>query len=359
MSRTTNPLLLLLALAVLCFVVVSRRADAPWARAFRYYLILAAVIVVVRVVFRSVFGTGVEPGDSILFRLPHPPTPSWYAGVRFGGPVSLEGVLSSAVDGLRLGVILCCVGAANALANPKRALRLLPGALYELGVAVVVAISVAPQLVESVQRVARARRLRGGRRSGIRALRGIVIPVLEDALDRSLMLARAMDSRGYGRTGSATARSRRGTGALLVTGMLGLCVGVFGLLDAGGPRWLGLPALLAGAAMCAGGLSLGGRRISRTRYRPDPWRGPEWLVVTGSVTSAVLVVVAAHLSPAALDPGFSPLHAPPLPVIAVLALLVAGIAGLAAPAPTPATARAVDPPAPTMREAQTVVRVSA
>ena len=30
-------------------------------------------------------------------------------------------------------------------------------------------------------------------------MRGIVIPVLADALDRSLMLAAAMDSRGYGR----------------------------------------------------------------------------------------------------------------------------------------------------------------
>ena len=36
------------------------------------------------------------------------------------------------------GTMLCCIGAANALANPKRALRVLPGALYELGTAVAV-----------------------------------------------------------------------------------------------------------------------------------------------------------------------------------------------------------------------------
>ncbi len=64
--------------------------------------------------------------------------------------------------------MLCCIGAANALANPKRALRVLPGALYELGMAVTVAVSLAPQLVESVQRVRRARQLRGGRGAGCR-----------------------------------------------------------------------------------------------------------------------------------------------------------------------------------------------
>ena len=85
--------------------------------------------------------------------------------------MSLEATLSAAVDGLRLATMLCCIGAANALANPKRALRVLPGALYELGMAVVVAISLAPQLIESVQRVARARRLRGGASRGLRALR--------------------------------------------------------------------------------------------------------------------------------------------------------------------------------------------
>ncbi len=38
-NRTTNPLLLLLTLSVLGFVVASRRGSAPWARAFRYYVI--------------------------------------------------------------------------------------------------------------------------------------------------------------------------------------------------------------------------------------------------------------------------------------------------------------------------------
>jgi energy-coupling factor transport system permease protein len=157
-SRTTNPILLILVLAVLGFVVTQRRTDAPWARGFKYFLVMALVVIAIRVVFRSVFTSAVSPGDHILFRFPHVPTPHWYSGVEIGGPISLEATLSAVVDGLRMGVLLCCIGAANSLANPKRALRVLPGALYELGVAVVVAITAAPQLIESVQRVRRARR---------------------------------------------------------------------------------------------------------------------------------------------------------------------------------------------------------
>jgi energy-coupling factor transport system permease protein len=332
-SRTTNPLLLGLVLAVLGLVVTERRTDAPWARGFRYYLWLALSVVVIRVVFRCVFASATTPTDHILFSLPHIPTPHWYAGIRLGGPVSLEAALSAAIDGLRLACLLCCIGAANTLANPKRALRVLPGALYELGVAVTVSMSVAPQLVESVQRVARARRLRAGRAKGVRALRGILVPVLEDALERSLHLAAAMDSRGYGRKGSASRASRRTTAALMLLGMLGLCAGVYGLLDATTPRALGLPALLAGTLLCCSGLALGGRRVRRTSYRPDPWRGPEWTVALCGCLCAGVLFATAGYHPADLNPSLYPLRWPSLPWPPALAILLAGAAAFAAPPP--------------------------
>ncbi|MFJ6217164.1 CbiQ family ECF transporter T component [Streptomyces sp. NPDC092296] len=340
-SRTTNPLLLALVLAVLGWVVTERRTDAPWARGFRYYLGMALVVIALRVVFRCVFATGITPGDHILFHLPHIPTPSWYAGIQLGGPVSLEATLSSAIDGLRLACLLCCIGAANTLANPKRALRVLPGALYELGVAVTVSLSVAPQLVESAQRVNRARRLRADPAKGLRALRSIIIPVLEDALERSLHLAAAMDSRGYGRAGNATRTSRRITGALMLLGMLGLCTGVYGLLGGTAPRALGLPALLAGSLLCCAGLALGGRRVRRTSYRPDPWRAPEWIVAVCGCAAATVLFLTVGYDANDLNPTLYPLHWPSLPLLPAAAVLLAGGAGIAAPPParTPSAAR--------------------
>lgn len=332
-NRTTNPLLLLLVLAVLGFVVANRRTDAPWARAFTYYLILAAIVIGLRVIFRIVFASGVTPSDHIIVTLPTIPTPDWYAGITLGGPVSLEATLSAASDGLRLGTLLCCIGAANALANPKRALRVLPGALYELGLAVVVAISVAPQLIDSVQRVVRARRLRAGRARGFQALRAIAIPVIEDAFERSLRLAAAMDSRGYGRTGPISRGSRPITSALMLAGLGGICAGLYGLLDPTAPRYLGVPAIAAGAALSAAGLLLGGRRVTRTHYRPDPWAAPEWAVAGCGVAGAVLLYVSAGYDPAALNPSFYPLRFPPLPPVPVLAILLGAVAAVAAPPP--------------------------
>jgi energy-coupling factor transport system permease protein len=340
-SRTSNPLLLALIFAVLGVVVASRRTDAPWARGYRFYLLMALTVIVIRVVFRVVFESGAVPGEPILFRLPHIPTPSWYTGVQIGGPVPVSAVLSATLDGARLACLLCCIGAANSLANPKRALRVLPGALYELGVAVTVALSVAPQLVESVQRVRQARRLRGAggrRRRGNGevggALRAIAVPVLHDALERSLRLAAAMDSRGYGRTGGASRRSRRLTAALLLAGLAGLCLGAYGLLGAGLPGGAAAGGFAAGAAACVAGLLLGGRRVSRTRYRPDTWRWPEWAVAGCGVASAVVLSVHLGYDPAALNPDLYPLHWPSLPLLPTAAILVAALPAVIAPPPS-------------------------
>ena len=349
-SRTSNPLLLLLIFAVLGLVVALRRPQAPWALGYRFYLLMAAVVIAIRVAFSVIFAAGPSAGDHILFRLPAVPVPSWYAGVRIGGPVSAETVLAAVVDGVRLACLLCCIGAANTLANPKRVLRVLPGALYELGTAVTVALSLAPQLVESVARVRAARRLRGAgagagaRRFGV--LRGIAIPVLHDALDRSLRLAAAMDARGYGRTGPArTAKGsggsspragpggRRLTAGLMLAGLAGLCLGGYELLDPAVPHPVGLGGFAAGSGLCVAGLVLGGRRVSRSRYRPDPWRWPEWLVTASGLTSAVVLSLNLGYDPGALNPGFHPLQWPTLPVLPAAAILLAAVAAVAAPPP--------------------------
>ena len=330
-SRTSNPLLLLLIFAVLGLTVALRRTEAPWARGYRFYLVMALSVVVIRVVFRVIFDSGVSPGSLILFRLPQLPTPAWYSGIQIGGPVSARAVLTAALDGARLACLLCCLGAANTLANPKRALQVLPGALYELGVAVTVALSVAPQLVESVQRVRRARRLRGAGDRRMRAVRAVAVPVLHDAMDRSLLLAAGMDSRGYGRIGRATAGSRRLTAVLMLTGMAGLCVGAYGLLAATLAGTVGITGFAVGLALCVAGLVLGGRRVARSRYRPDPWRWPEWVVSLSGIICGAALCLHAGYDPVALNPAV--LRWPPLPLLPALLILAAAVAGFAAPPP--------------------------
>ena len=336
-SLTTNPIVLATILLVAGIVVMARRTDAPWARAFRAYLVLGLVVVCIRMVFLVVLGGTAITRGHVLFRVPEMPLPGFMRGVTLGGPVSLESVVYALYDGLRLATVLCCIGAANALANPKRALRALPGALYELGVAITVALTVAPQLVESVQRVRRARRLRGATDKGRRAVRAIAMPVLEDALARTFRLAAAMDSRGYGRTAAVPHRLRRATGVLLVAALGGLCVGAYGMLDVTTPRWLGLPMLAFGLGCAAAGLIIGSRRVSRTSYRPDVWAGAEWLTAACGIVAVTATIVAAHFEPAALNPSIVPLAWPTIPAFAIVGIALAALPAWCTPPPVMTT----------------------
>ncbi|NBM20225.1 energy-coupling factor transporter transmembrane component T, partial [Streptomyces sp. GC420] len=342
-SRTTNPLLLCLVIAVAGYVVAARRVpDAPWARSYGAFLKLGLAVLAIRLVFAVFLGSPL-PGTHPLFTLPELPLPHWAQGVRIGGRVTAEQLLFALYDGLRLATLLICVGAANALASPARLLKSLPGALYEVGVAVVVAMTFAPSMVADVSRLRSARRLRGRRAGGIGAVLRIGLPVLEGALERSVALAASMDARGYGRTAQVPTAVRRTTAVLTLGGLLGVCAGSYGLLAAEGAGF-GLPVMAAGLVTALGGLWLGGRRSVRTRYRPDGWGVRAWLVAgSGAAAGGLMVWSGSAYPPDALDPGFVPLTTPTLPVWPAAALLLGLLPAFVAPAPTTAPAPAPAP----------------
>lgn len=331
-SRTSNPLLLGLLMATAGYVVAARRTAAPWARSYGAFLKLGLVVLAIRLAFAVVLGSPIG-GTTVLVTLPEIPLPEWARGVRMGGRVTAEGLLFALYDGLKLAALLVCLGAANALANPARLLKSLPGALYEAGVAVVVAMTFAPHLVGDVQRLRAARRLRGREDRGVRSLLHVGLPVLEGALERSVALAAAMDTRGYGRTAQVAPALRRTTAVLTLGGLLGVCLGVYGLL-AGQGGFAGAPALGIGLAAAFAGLLLGGRRAVRTRYRPDRWRWREWLVAGSGAAVAALMIRAGAADPAALNPAIVPVTAPRLPLLPAVSVAVGLLPAWVAPAPS-------------------------
>ncbi len=330
-GSATNPVLLGVVLGVLGLVVASRRGDSPWARAFRLYLLLGGLIVLVRVLLHLL--VGLKVGGHLLLTLPSPTLPSWAAGITLLGPVYLEGLLGAALEGARLGMIVAAVGAANALANPKRLLRAMPGALAEIGTAVVVSVTVAPQLADSVQRVLRARALRGQAGRGLRSVRQVALPVLQDTLDRSLLLAASMDARGYGHRSDLSRTAHRIAAVLSLGGLVGAAVGVYGVLDTEAPAALGLPLLVAGLVAAVAGAWLGGRSVVRSTYRPDPWVGPEWLTAGSGALAAAAALATSRLDPAAMTMPLQPLAVPALPWLAVLGVLVAALPAVLTPEP--------------------------
>ncbi|WP_100445104.1 CbiQ family ECF transporter T component [Glycomyces xiaoerkulensis] len=333
-SRTANPWLLLLIIGVSGLVVTWCRGDEPWSGAYRVFLLIGAAAIAVRMVFYVIFG-GAE-GATVLFRLPEVRLPDWAAGFRLGGAVTTEGALAAAYDGLRLATLLVCVGAANALASPRRLLRSMPAALYEVSVAVVVALSVAPQLVSSVTRIRRARALRGNtRRNPANLMRTVVVPVLHDALDRSLALAAAMASRGYGRAAGIPAPARRATSAFLLTGLLGLCAGAYALLGKATPAPVAWGLLAIGAAAAVFGIAFASKRVPHTRYRTDRFGPRDWAVLAAGSAAVAGTVVSGAVEAGAVWPATSPLTAPPLPAAAAAGILIAAAPAALVPARIP------------------------
>ena len=195
---------LLTLVALIITIILTARESAPWAKSLKFYLITGLAVIVIRLSFRIIFNFD-APTD-VAINLPN-------LTLNFGvfGDVQLFGRVSSLAlegalrDGLRMSSIILSIGLANTLANPRRLLKHTPGALYEVATTVVIAINLAPQLIESAKRVKTARQLRGRtRRQNL--LTSLLIPVLEDTIDRSLHLAASMDARGFGRQGALTAR---------------------------------------------------------------------------------------------------------------------------------------------------------
>lgn len=168
-------------------------ADAPWARSFWFSLKIGAFILIIRTLVGILIGVPI-PGTK-LFDLPILPLPSWLAGVRIGGVITQERLLSSIHEGLIIVAVISLFGAAVSLTSPHKLLRVTPVVIYEFGVATVIATSALPNLVQSISRIRRARLLRGDENP---SWRSIALPLLEDSLSRSLELAAAMDARGYG-----------------------------------------------------------------------------------------------------------------------------------------------------------------
>lgn len=330
-SRTTNPLVLGLIIAVAALVVFARRPRAPWGRTFSAFLVLGAIIIAIRIIVQMLLGIPI--GTTVLFTLPTIGLPDVFAGIQIGGPVTGEEILAGAYEGLRLATILACIGAANSLASPARLLASVPAALYEAGVAIVIAVTFAPQLIADVRRVRAARRLRGRPVRGLRGITASVMPVLEGALDRSVNLAAAMDSRGYGRRAVRTRFERvLAAGALLGALTFGV-IGTYAVLDASVPTLVGVTVLSVAIAAGVIGMRVAGRRTARTRYRPDPWGLPEWLTAACGLLPALVFIGVSIAGAPGLETSVDPAEWPQLPLLPTLAVLCAMLPAWLTPEP--------------------------
>jgi energy-coupling factor transport system permease protein len=194
--RFDSTMFTLCCVGAVAVVVLVNRDSAPWGNSFNWTLKIAAWILCVRTLIGVLIGVPI-PGTT-LFSVPIVPLPHWMPGIRIGGNVTYERLTSAVTEGVLICAIIVIFGAAASLTSPHRLLRVLPVYIYEFGISIVIATSVLPQLVTSVTRIRQAQKLRGQSLRGLASWRRVAIPLLEESLARSLDLAAAMDSRGYG-----------------------------------------------------------------------------------------------------------------------------------------------------------------
>jgi energy-coupling factor transporter transmembrane protein EcfT len=194
--RFDDTIFTLVVIGVVAVVVVSIRENAPWSKSFNWTLKLSAWILLVRTIIGVLIGVPI-PGTT-LFTVPILPLPDWMPGIRIGGTVTFERLSSAITEGILICAIIVIFGAATSLTSPHKLLRVLPVYIYEFGISIVIATSVLPQLVTSLARIRQAQKLRGQSLRGFTSWKRVAIPLLEESLARSLDLAAAMDSRGYG-----------------------------------------------------------------------------------------------------------------------------------------------------------------
>ena len=196
LMRLQNHLLTISVLIIVAIAVYFLKSEGPWSDSFYWALKLILFVIAFRVFIGVVIGVPV-PGRT-LFYLPEIPLPSWMAGITLGGAVTWERVSSTIAESLNIATIIALFGGATSLTNPRALLRSIPHIFYEVGMVLVIATNLTPQLVANTKRIRIAQQSRGVNKGRLMSWRQIAMPLLEDSLARALDLAAAMDSRGYG-----------------------------------------------------------------------------------------------------------------------------------------------------------------
>lgn len=185
----------LISLGGAALIVNLYKSDGPWSKSFHWALYAGNYLLAIRAITGILIGVP-RPGN-VLFTIPRIHLPTWLPGIRIGGDVTQERLISSLHEGLIIATVIALFGAANSVTNPRQLLKVLPSRFYQIAVTLIIATTVFPQLVTSIKRIRDAQYLRSGNKPRIST---IALPLLEESLGRSVNLAESMEARGYGQS---------------------------------------------------------------------------------------------------------------------------------------------------------------
>ncbi|MDQ3654859.1 MAG: energy-coupling factor transporter transmembrane protein EcfT, partial [Chloroflexota bacterium] len=205
--------------------------------------------------------------------------------------------------------------------------HVMPRRLAPIAVTGSVAWAFLPQTAVAWRQIREAQTMRGHRFRGVRDFIPIIVPLLAGGLDRSLVMAEALESRGFGASASAPSRVRNprreiAFGLGVVTGLGGLTVAVYCLAVG-----LATGAVIAGLVGCFSLAALVRTSSSpqpvRTRYRTLRWTWADSLVSVASLVSVSIVVIWNGVRPGSL--AYAPYPTLTVPPVDIPLLLILGL----------------------------------
>ena len=307
-SLTRNPLYLLLLLAKIALVIESLCApstvdDSPIIVApgrFTFFVVPAGILF-------NAFTT--HTGKTVLFSLPD-------ALPLLGGPITLEGAVFGAINGMVLAAFFTAFTVLNLAVPIRDLIRLVPRAFYPVAVVVSIAITFVPTTRRQIQQIREAQAVRGHRMRGWRDWLPLFMPLLIGGLERAMQLAETLTARGF-------AAENKGPHA---PGMRLELIGALFLLISGGLlHWVWALSLLGWGCLIFGLLVLGnvlwqaGQHVIHTRYRRTPWTRKDLLIIIAALL-AILPLLLKGANARAYTP-YPTLVLPPFDILVGLAFL--------------------------------------
>lgn len=190
---TSNPLYVaLIALSALVVYASQRRAGR---RAIDVLLVGGVALASLTIPLNLVTGS---TGATDLFSLPAFAMPGWLAAVTFGGPVTAESLTYAATHALAIAGMIALVCAFNASVDHFKLLKYTPPGLAQLGIIVTISLLLVPETLRRMRTLTESRTVRGYE-SRLRGVPGLLLPILAEALERSVQRAESLDARGFGR----------------------------------------------------------------------------------------------------------------------------------------------------------------
>lgn len=276
---------------LLVIVMVVRTVCLPenQARGWEWLIRIAALAVPLGMLFNVLT---VRAGDHKIFSLP--------SEVPFlGGDLTWNALLYGFISGVTI-VTLVAVGTTVAAAlDWSSVIRLLPARARNVAVAGSVAWSFLPQLSRSWRDIREAQAARGHRWRGARDIVPLAVPLLAGGLDRSITMAEALESRGFGYSAGAE-RSLSKSTILIATALTIAVAGLY--MFAVGQSVFALAVLVSTAGLAWLGLrSQGGMSTHRqTPYRISVWTRGDTLIVIASMVAMAATIILLQLDPEAL-----------------------------------------------------------